>query len=56
MKKKEYMSPDFKVVVLKSKNRLLVGSPKHKTVAIRNGEAPVPIIGGEGDDEDEELD
>ena len=54
MKKKEYMSPDFKVVVLKSKNRLLVGSPKHKTVAIRNGEPPVPII-EEIDGDDEEL-
>lgn len=50
MKKKEYMSPDFKVIVLKSQNRLLVGSPKHKTVAIRNGATPVQVI--DGDDED----
>ena len=56
MKKKEYMSPDFKVVVLKSKNRLLVGSPKHKTVAIRNGEPPIPVIDGEDGDEEAELD
>ena len=54
MKKKEYMSPDFKVVVLKSKNRLLVGSPKHKTVAIRNSEPPV--IGEFDGGDDEELD
>ena len=55
MKKKEYMSPDFKVVVLKSKNRLLVGSsPKHRTVALRNGEPPV--IGEFDGGDDEELD
>lgn len=55
MKKKEYMSPDFKVVVLKSKNRLLVGSPKHRTVAIRNGEPP-KVIGDFDGGEEEELD
>ena len=54
MKKKEYMSPDFKVVVLKSKNRLLVGSTKHRTVAVKNGEPPI-IIGEEVDGDDEEL-
>ena len=30
MNKKEYMSPDFKIVVLKAKCRLLDGSPYTK--------------------------
>ena len=51
MKKKEYMSPDFKVIVLKSQNRLLVGSAKYKTVSLRNGATPV-INGEDGNEED----
>ena len=50
MNKKEYMTPDFKVIVLKSQNRLLVGSAKYKTVSLRNGATPVQVI--DGDDED----
>ena len=30
MKKKNYMSPDFKIVILKAKYRLLDGSPYTK--------------------------
>lgn len=41
MNKKEYMTPDFKIVVLKSQNRLMVGSQKHMTVSLRNSETPV---------------
>ena len=55
MNKKEYMTPDFKVVVLKSQNHLLVGSPKHRTVSLRNGEAP-KVIGDANEGEEEELD
>ena len=51
MNKKEYMTPDFKIVVLKSQNRLLVGSPKHRTVSLRNSETPV-INGEDGNEED----
>ena len=50
MKKKEYISPVFKVVVLKSKNRLMVGSPKHMTVSLRNAGASIPVD-GEGEEE-----
>ena len=41
MNKKEYMTPDFKIVVLKSQNRLLEGSPRRMTVSIRNSETLV---------------
>ena len=52
MNKKEYMTPDFRIVVLKSRNRLLVGSPQRMTVSLRNGGTSVPVVDGE----DEELD
>jgi len=41
MNKKEYMTPDFRIVVLKSQNRLLAGSAKHMSVSLRNNETPV---------------
>lgn len=52
MNKKEYMTPDFKIVVLKSRNRLMIGSPKHMTVSLKNSGTPIDS----GDGEDEELD
>lgn len=51
MNKKEYMTPDFKIVVLKSRNRLMIGSPKHMTVSLKN--SGTSVIDSE---EGEELD
>lgn len=49
MNKKEYMTPDFRIVVLKSRNRLMVGSPQRMTVSLRNGESPLPEVDNEED-------
>ena len=51
MNKKEYMTPDFRIVVLKSQNRLLVGSEKHMSVSLRN----TPVVDS-GDSEELDLD
>jgi len=55
MNKKEYMTPDFKIVVLKSQNRLLVGSQKRMTVSLKNSGTPV-IDSGDGENEELDLD
>ena len=51
MNKKEYMTPDFRIVVLKSQNRLLAGSAKHMSVSLRNSETPLTEV-----DSGEDLD
>jgi hypothetical protein len=54
MNKKEYMTPDFKIVVLKSQNRLLVDSQKRMTVSLKN--VGTPINSGDGEGEELDLD
>ena len=50
MNKKEYMTPDFKIVVLKSQNRLLAGSAKHMSVSLKNSGTPV-VDSTDGEDD-----